>query len=151
MPRSCVAFRCGLVSDVGVCALAALSNLAVLDLTLCENVTDKGVHALSNIATLRELNLSFCEKVGDYGVRSLADLPNLQVLSLRNIRGLTDEGVEALACGLTRNTITELDLSDCRDVSDAGVEHLCGLERLRTLDLSHCGKVLTRKLPSSLH
>jgi hypothetical protein len=150
------------VTDQGMHALARLTALTDLNLSCCDEVSETGLQVLRSLTALATLNLAYCRDVGDDGVLQLAPLTSLTSLSLSHTK-LTDKGLTALrpltnltslvligtrltSEGLTTFTappttclrLTTLDLSLCRQVSDAGLAALVPLASLTNLNLSSC-------------
>ncbi|MDB5329251.1 MAG: inlA 3 [Phycisphaerales bacterium] len=118
----------GRVSDATCRNIAALSNLATLDLSGTD-VTDAGVGQLALLVNLTELDLSNTA-VTDVGMPSLARLTNLRTLKLKNTR-ITDAGLKALH-GLTEMSV--LDLQETA-ITDEGLAELKGFTKLSALSL----------------
>ena len=82
------------------------------------------------------------ESEGDHGLSDLAHLrglTGLQSLNLSFCKQVTDAGLDHLR-GLT--TVPQsLELSFCKQVTDAGLAHLHGLTALQSLELSGCERV----------
>jgi serine/threonine protein kinase len=110
-------------------ALAHLGGLDLWSLAFAEaNVTDAGLQHIANLKELRELTL-WDMKITGSGFKSLAKVHWLAHLSLVGTR-VDDTGVAAL----TALGLHTLDLSRTR-VTDACVEHLKKMKRLRRLSL----------------
>lgn len=82
------------VSDAGVWALTALTNLTALDLSWASTVTNDGVAALAALSGLQMLNLAYLFRLTDEGLAPLAGLKALRAL---NLRGVTHVGAEGRA------------------------------------------------------
>lgn len=103
-------------------------RLRALDLSLSalrdgDAVSGPGLPGIGACATLaamcalRHLNLSHCGALGDEAARGAASLPLLESLRM-SFTGVTDAGVRSLAKGAACETLRELDLSYCEQISD---------------------------------
>jgi hypothetical protein len=89
------------VGDGVLAHLARLPRLRALDLTRTQ-VTDAGLaHLVGLAATLEELQLDRCGALTDAGMAHLGKLTSLTFLSLRDMNWVTNAGVDHLV-GLTR-------------------------------------------------
>ena len=70
-------------------------------------------------------------------VRDLAAIPTLTYLNLSENRKITDDGLRALR---TLTSLTGLNLSSC-SITSVGLGYLAALTRLETLDLSFCNRI----------
>ncbi|XP_019912124.1 protein AMN1 homolog isoform X1 [Esox lucius] len=112
------------ITSEGMRALAAsCPRLQVVDLTGCTAVTDEGVLALAHgCSSLEVLSLWGCSDVGDRALLEL--LGNCSFLHTLNLSGtqVTDEGVIGLATAQCSNSIKELQLARCRNLTDKAVK-----------------------------
>ncbi|CUG76265.1 receptor-type protein kinase, putative [Bodo saltans] len=122
-------------------------KIQTLKLTTCATA-GLGVQMLSS---LRRLDRSWGFDV-DASLRHLAGLANLVELSLAN-SDLTDRGLATLRELQCRETLLQLNLSHCCDVTDAGMKEVSHFGGLVELDISACRRVsdvglwyLSRKL-----
>ena len=116
--------------------------LTALDLAHCRFLSAAGLTSLSReCCSLNSLVADYCQ-LDDEGVVSFAqassDGGGLRSLSVRNCHLLTDIAVTALVeiCP----SLTHLDMSGCRHISDASLKALSqgGSSTLSVLRLSHC-------------
>lgn len=70
-------------------------------------------------------------------VREISAIPTLTYLNLSENRKITDDGLRALKA---LPTLTGLNLSSC-SITGAGLSYLQPLTRLETLDLSFCNRI----------
>ena len=124
------------VTDVTLTGLARLPMLRILSLDQAW-CTSAGIAELSAIATLRVLGLFGCTQLGD----ELADALPTNLESIEVCGDFTDRFCERLATRL-RNLST-VRIPACYEIHDRGVAALCGLPRLRTLELRQCRGLTT--------
>jgi Leucine-rich repeat (LRR) protein len=114
-------------------------------------VTDSGLKELAGLTNLRWLDVRET-KVSGTGIKDLAGLERLETIqgqiSDEMLRGAREAGLlQALSVArgsrVERPARTEdvigLDLRDCRQVTDAGLKELTGMNNLQSLDLSNTG------------
>jgi hypothetical protein len=102
---------CVAVTDLGIMLVAQLTNLTSLDMPWCVKVTNTGLKALTPLTKLANLNISGCQLITEQGVKCLSAFTNLERLSLLNM-------------GYSKVCVT-----------DAALEQLAGLSKLRSLNL----------------
>jgi len=156
--------RCEL-SDLGLRSLANCSQLRCLDLSQCRDISHKGLLCLAQCLVLEEGNFSG-SPVGDDGIVAivtksgtnlrqlyLADteitdvtLQNLgeratELLTLKLTRchGISNAGIEALTRGCV--SLSVLDLSWCKTLTDDCLPCLSTMPSLVSLSLAHCSKL----------
>jgi hypothetical protein len=117
------------VNDAGVKHLAPLKKLQSLQL-YGSSITTKGLEAFQNLENLNILILR------EAHISSLEPLAGLRQLATVDVRGnpIGDDGLRACE-GWTR--LRDLYLQDDRELTDAGLAHLCNLSALRNLDLEN--------------
>nr|XP_046208471.1 protein AMN1 homolog isoform X2 [Oncorhynchus gorbuscha] len=117
---------------------ASCPGLQVVDLTECAAVTDEGVLALAHgCSSLEVLSLWGCSAVGDAALLALAG--NCRLLHSLNLSGtqVTDEGVIGLATAPCSNSLKELQLARCRNLTGKAVKAVltnCPNVRIFTFD-----------------
>eukprot|EP00455_Lapot_gusevi_P041182 TRINITY_DN4748_c0_g1_i10.p1 TRINITY_DN4748_c0_g1~~TRINITY_DN4748_c0_g1_i10.p1 ORF type:complete len:479 (-),score=146.30 TRINITY_DN4748_c0_g1_i10:48-1484(-) len=125
------------------------TSLRVLRLGHCSKITDQGIMALVQsglTSELVDLSLRDCRNLTDAAIQAIVNSCSgrLKYLDVRGCRNLTDASLNAIA-GAT--LLRELELSECRDVSDAGVKQIAqSCPALRTLTLSHCRSITDEAL-----
>lgn len=126
--------NCERVSDNGLVSLSMMTNLTVLSLRICKLITDQGILAISSLKKLSELDISVCENLTDKSLEYLS-INNTQLTKLLLLRGTnyTDLGLSHLA---QLSQLSELDLRDCKGISDSGISKLLPLTNLQSLSLS---------------
>ncbi len=148
------------IKEAGLEYVARLTRLRELDLSTTE-VSDRGVALLGKMTQLRSLNLQWTP-ITNLGLSDLQDLIGLRMLSVNRTRvgengmkflrrmehlenldigyiqgegdeGFSDKGLKEIA---THHNLVALDLSESV-VTDAGLESLRDLRRLKKLNLSY--------------
>jgi len=87
--------NCTVLTDTGLQALAALTNLESLDLNSMPRITDEGLKSLRGLRNLQHLSLNYTS-ITDAGMRELRELKKLRSLSLAGTK-VTEEGLKDLA------------------------------------------------------
>lgn len=131
------------VTDDGLFRVSMLQHLQKLDLRDNSGFKTKGVEHLVALKDLRYLGVSGCWGLDAEAFDYIGRMRKLEVL-LAYRCGLTDDAVAYLK-GL--KSLWKLDVGGNFLVSDAGVIHLVGMERLRELCLSSCPDVTVRSVP----
>ena len=152
--------HCGSLTDRG---FQLNADIRLEDLHLDNNPAWVRDTTLSRIAhmgkTLRVLSMSNCGLVTDAVLKHIQPLKKLSTLVLSGCSGLTSAGIGGLVLpnlrrlGLSRCDVQDedlprivesspllqrLELGDCRDLSDSGVESLKELKDLKVVLLGHC-------------
>nr|XP_009941899.1 PREDICTED: LOW QUALITY PROTEIN: F-box/LRR-repeat protein 13 [Opisthocomus hoazin] len=155
---------CQRITDAGLMTISPLKHILVLNVADCRRISDEGVRPLvqgSSGAKLRELNLTSCIHVTDASVTEIAQrCHELTYLNLRHCENVTDAGIEALGSmsslisidisgtsisdmGLRalghHGKIKELSVSECKNISDTGIQEFCkGTKHLEYFHASCC-------------
>jgi Leucine-rich repeat (LRR) protein len=139
------------ITDDGLAHLTKTRSLKKLDIGGSQ-VTDRGLGYLSQIKTLEHLDLPQEQRgITDSGLAYLGQLPNLRQLHVSrihyndpkmNTEYYTDKGLEAL----TRCTgLEELSIGSI-GITDAGIDHIAKLPKLKCLHLFGCDNVTDKGL-----
>nr|XP_032634758.1 dynein regulatory complex subunit 6-like isoform X1 [Chelonoidis abingdonii] len=158
---------CQKITDVSLKTISPLKYILVLNLADCVRISDAGLRSFlegSSGTKLRELNLTNCIHVTDASLMKIAQrCHNLTYLNMRYCESVTDAGIEALgnltslisidisgttvsdmslaALGHTRR-MKELSVSECRKITDMGIQKFCqGAKDLEYCDVSYCFKL----------
>ncbi|XP_032852197.2 dynein regulatory complex subunit 6 isoform X3 [Tyto alba] len=155
---------CQKITDAGLEMISPLKYILVLNISDCIRISDGGVKPFvqgSSGTKLRELNLANCIRVTDASVTEIAQrCHELTYLSLCHCEKVTDAGIEALGnmsslisidlsgtsisdMGLTtlsrHGKIKELFISECKNISDTGIQEFCkGTKYLEHCHVSYC-------------
>ena len=152
---------CHRLSDVGLSYVANLPQLESLDLSRCHRITELGIKSICRMERLASLNISSTRFQLTKAYALLQQLPMLTKLEVKDIRGFTSEGLQNLT-GLTyldisntNGNLTDADLAPLapltlltylnlngsrvwsanRNITDAGMKHLEGMNKLEFLGL----------------
>lgn len=91
----------------------------------CVNVGDDGVIALArNCRQLRDLNLGGCTLVTDASLQSLGEHASLLSSINFSRANVTDIGVIRLAQGVCANSLQEIHMDGCHQLTDDAIEAL---------------------------
>src|SRR5207248_3232116 len=90
-------WSCEEVTDVGVEALASLSNLRILEMPEFAAITDRALSVLSaRTTTLESLRLDHLSEISDEGLARLSGLKRLRNLTVQSCPKVTADAVAAL-------------------------------------------------------
>lgn len=118
--------------DFGDAQLEQLLNcleLKSLQMQQCA-VTDKGIASLATHSKLEDINLDRCY-VTDACLKTLGAMPSIKRIRLPRTK-ISSEGMQFLQ---NATQLELLDLSDCAQVTDAGLPALAKLTKMRNLSL----------------
>ena len=131
------------ISAAGLKHLAGLTNLEYLDLSDLE-VGDEALEPLSNLKSLTKLNLTSTNVSLEGTIDFAKNLPDLEVSApfghlVGGARLTMDAGVEDddLAKLKSLESLRELNLWECDNITDAGLAHVIELTQLTTLELGY--------------
>ncbi|KAI9720889.1 MAG: hypothetical protein M1812_002728 [Candelaria pacifica] len=136
---------CSELTDDSIVALANnCPYMLEIDLHDCRNITSKAANALITKGRyLRELRLAHCSLVTD---EAFLTLPNgrtyesLRILDLTNCDQLADEGVEKIISAAPR--LRNLVLAKCRRITDRAILAITKLgKNLHYVHLGHCQQI----------
>lgn len=124
--------------------LARFSNLTMLGLRRCERVTDQALEAaLTAHPSLRRLTaLDLTESYGltDDSLTVVSQLPALRSLVVTQCGCVLDDGIVRVA-EARADTLTHLDVSYCRLLTDTSLMAVAGCHRLTALHAASCPKL----------
>ncbi|KAG8050828.1 hypothetical protein GUJ93_ZPchr0009g898 [Zizania palustris] len=92
--------------------------------------------ALARYPTVPRLDLSLCPRVTDASLAALSTAPSVSAVDLSRSRGFGAAGLTALVAACPN--LTDLDLSNGLDFTDAGAAEVAKARRLQRLSLSRC-------------
>ena len=122
--------HCSLTST-SLQSITVLHKLTALNV-LGTDIDDDALLLISeNLSTLEDLNIG-CTKISDDGLPYLQNLLKLKTLCLQGCH-ITNRGVLAISSLIQ---LEDVQLSDCLDISDAGICSLTQLQCLRRLNIS---------------
>ncbi|XP_007943388.1 dynein regulatory complex subunit 6 [Orycteropus afer afer] len=132
---------CKRITDDSLKSLSVLKQLTVLNLANCIRIGDVGLKQFLDgpvSIKIRELNLSNCIHLGDASIVRLSErCPNLNYLNLRNCEQLSDVGIEHI---VNIFPLVSVDLSGTL-ISNEGLMILSRHKKLKELSLSECYKI----------
>jgi outer membrane protein assembly factor BamB len=133
------AFEKNRVADTGLEKLTALSKLERLNIA-GNAVTNDGLKLLARFPDLREVDLSILA-VDDKGLAHLPAVKKLEWLNVRYSEGfggviITNAGIKSIG---KVSELTSLNLTGARRVTDACLDDLTTLTKLRSLNLAAAG------------
>ena len=126
--------------------LPSWGSLRELQLRACQFVDDQVLQCIAtHCPLLRILNISSCALVTNAGISALSVCIHLFSIDLSHNPEITDEGLRAISQSSSRQIVSELNLSNCRQITDDGIYSLVtGCPRLRILITHGCPKLTGR-------
>ena len=92
------------------------------------------VNSLKELRNVKNLDLIFAKLTIDT-LKAVSALKNLRVLSIRSNNTLSPTGLQQILSNLTN--LIDLDISDCRRITDASLKHFTGQHNLKALYLAN--------------
>uniref|UniRef100_A0A8D2LZR8 F-box and leucine rich repeat protein 13 n=1 Tax=Varanus komodoensis TaxID=61221 RepID=A0A8D2LZR8_VARKO len=138
-----------------------MKRISVAD---CQKITDVGLKLIASLDDIIVLNLSDCMRISDAGIKTFVDGSSgskIRELSLANCSYITDSAVIKIAqryCSTIYHLfaldtlgkqwkIKEITISECRQISDAGIKKFCiDLRKLEYIDFSYCHQLSNNSL-----
>ena len=132
---------CYAITDVGVTAIGALSNLEVSNISSCSNVTTVGIQNLIKLTKLQSLNIRWCESIDSVGLVTIVNgFPQLKLLDICGLYRMNDSGLTDIVPGKLPNLIS-LSIQNS-NIGDGGVVLIAtGAPALTSLNISECDKI----------
>ncbi|KAF7246665.1 Dynein regulatory complex subunit 6 [Varanus komodoensis] len=156
---------CQKITDVGLKLIASLDDIIVLNLSDCMRISDAGIKTFvdgSSGSKIRELslancsyitdsavikiaqrcsnlvylNLHYCQAVSDAGIETLILIPSLAYINLSGLY-ITDQALDTLG---KQWKIKEITISECRQISDAGIKVIFNMNTLHNVKSKLLGK-----------
>jgi hypothetical protein len=122
--------------------MSKMVNLTCIDLSDCTKLSSKGIAALAAVPSLTVLGLNRCSRLRNYDIDTLvASLKNLTTIGLRGCNSLDDQAMEPLAKEVM---LTNIDVSECTQLSDVGVKYLATAPNLECAIFQNLNKVTDR-------
>ena len=120
--------NCRHLTDNAVSAISMnCSSLEHLDLEECIHITDAALNGIAlHLSTcIKAISLSYCDSITDEGaIALLRGCQHLERLELDNCSRITDQLLRAIGVGLGGGQLRELELWDCRGVSQGAIYQL---------------------------
>ena len=124
--------------------LGRFSNLTTLGLRRCERMTDQAVLTLAAhhppLHRLTALDLTESYALTDNSLTVVSQLPALTSLVVTQCGRLTDDGI-VRAAEARADSLTHLDVSYCRLLTDASLVAVAGCDHLTALHAASCPKL----------
>jgi internalin A len=141
-----VDLRASWVTDSDMAALAAMPNLARLDLSLTR-ISDHGLQQLKTAPAITDLNLCYAELITDAGLSTVKSWKHLKRLNVRGTK-VTDTTLQHLSAV---TSLESLDIGSAQ-ITDVGLDLITSLPNLKELTiggnkLTDNGLLPLRQLP----
>jgi F-box and leucine-rich repeat protein GRR1 len=140
--------NCKKISDESLEAVAKnCRHLKRLKLNGCAQLTDRSIIAFAmNCRYILEIDLHDCKNLADESITTLiTEGPQLRELRLAHCWRITDQAFLRLPSEATYESLRILDLTDCGELQDAGVQKIVyAAPRLRNLVLAKCRNITDR-------
>ncbi|KAM9634230.1 F-box and leucine-rich repeat protein 13 isoform 2-T2 [Morphnus guianensis] len=114
-------------------------ELTYLNLRHCENVTDAGIEALGNMSSLISIDLSGTS-ISDMGLRSLGHHGKIKELSISECKNISDTGIQEFCKGT--KYLEHCHVSYCPQLTDEAVKTMAfHCHRLTSVNVAGCPKM----------
>ena len=136
--------HCPQLTDLDPEGWAQNFPLAVLDLSYCTHLNEDSLKKFAgSFKNPGKVNFSGCYQLTLVTLAELAEnhAPHVGqkiAFSFNDCPGLTDAGIALLASGKTGQTLVELNLRNCPQLTDAIAPHIKQMANLQELDLRDC-------------
>jgi len=129
-----LAVSCKNVDDSALSALPEFRSLTGL---LPMDVTDDGFRHVGNCQNLENLWCMYCRDTGDEATEHISRLSRLRTYYAGSTQ-ISDRSLDILS---KMSSLEEIELSDCKKITNAGVGLLARLPNLRVISVDGCPKV----------
>ena len=119
------------ITDEGLSAMKDWKELERLDLAKCRGISGRGFEFLQDLTALRHLTVP--EEIRDEGLAFLKFVPQVTSLMLSECANVTDAGLEEVIRVMPQ--LEELTLIECRPLTESWLKSVAKLPKLRRLDL----------------
>lgn len=140
--------NCKKITDESLEAVArTCRHVKRLKFNGCSQLTDKSIMAFAmNCHHILEIDLHDCRLLEDDSITALiSEGPHLRELRLAHCSRITDNAFLRLQLDMTFESLRILDLTDCGELQDAGVQRIVhAAPRLRNLVLAKCRNLTDR-------
>ncbi|KAF9691080.1 hypothetical protein EKO04_011007 [Ascochyta lentis] len=140
--------NCKKITDQSLEAVAkSCKHLKRLKLNGCSQLSDKCIIAFAlHCRYILEIDLHDCKNLEDDSITTLiTEGPHLRELRLAHCWKITDQAFLRLPTEATYESLRILDLTDCGELQDHGVQRIVGAApRLRNLVLAKCRNITDR-------
>lgn len=109
----------------------SLTTLTELSLTKCKLITADGLEYLTKLHSLSKLYINHCE-LNDDALGVLGSMTSLVLLDIGGTSNISDDGLSRLKS----LKLEELNISNCRKITDLGLLHVSSMPHLQILDIS---------------
>lgn len=128
---------CQSITSIGFQTLTSLTSLTRLETEGCQGFENSNLQAIAtSLSKLHHLNISWCCKLDSTGIQALLFLKDLSHLNISGSEGVDDSSLNAISPHLIN--LTYLNISDCKNVGNLGIQALISFKHLAHLIMSDC-------------
>eukprot|EP00116_Pleurobrachia_bachei_P011791 sb/3472053/ len=120
-------------------------DLRTIELAKLVYLSDRGFKNLvKGCKKLENMDLEECQSITNSTLIQMSlHCPNLQSLTLSNCERIDDDGIRYL-CGSGLSQLRELELDNCKLISDVSLDHVYQCRSLQKVDLYDCLRITRR-------